>query len=76
MRIIINDKEMTIAEFQTAHGLHVGGSLNLNGTGITSLPEGLHVGGWLDLSGTGIKPIGKDSRDYEFFAVRLANGPA
>ena len=56
MRIIINDKEMTIAEFQTAHGLH--------------------VGGWLNLNGTGIKPIGKDSRDYEFFAVRLANGPA
>ena len=32
----------------------VGGSLNLSGTGITSLPDNLTVGGWLDLSNTGI----------------------
>ena len=31
-----------------------GGSLDLRGTQITSLPEGLTVGGWLDLSGTQI----------------------
>ena len=32
-----------------------GGSLDLSGTGITTLPDNLTVGGWLDLSGTGIK---------------------
>ncbi len=31
-----------------------GGSLYLNGTGITSLPDNLTVGGWLDLRDTGI----------------------
>ena len=31
--------------------LHYGGSLDLRGTGITSLPEGLTVGGSLDLEG-------------------------
>jgi len=34
-----------------------GGSLDLSGTGITSLPEGLSVGGWLDLRGTGITSL-------------------
>ncbi len=34
-----------------------GGSLNLIGTGITSLPEGLTVGDWLDLSGTDITSL-------------------
>ena len=56
-------------------GLHVGGSLDLSDTGITALPEGLHVGGSLYLSGTGITAIGEDARGYEFFAVRLSNGP-
>jgi len=32
-----------------------GGSLDLRGTGITSLPDNLTVGGYLDLRGTGIK---------------------
>ena len=30
------------------------GDLDLNGTGITALPDNLTVGGWLDLNGTGI----------------------
>ena len=33
------------------------GSLDLSGTGITSLPDGLTVGGSLDLSGTGITSL-------------------
>jgi hypothetical protein len=33
------------------------GSLDLSGTGITSLPDNLTVGGWLDLSGTGITSL-------------------
>ena len=37
--------------------LTVGGSLNLSGTQITSLPENLTVGGWLDLSGTQITSL-------------------
>ena len=75
MAIRINGHSYTVAEFQNAHGLHVGDWLDLRGTGITALPDGLHVGGSLYLSGTGIKPVGKDSRGYEFFPVRLANGP-
>ncbi|MFP1844410.1 hypothetical protein ACLEDU_02385, partial [Lonsdalea quercina] len=35
----------------------VGGYLDLNGTGITSLPDNLSVGGGLDLSGTGITSL-------------------
>ena len=35
------------------------GSLDLSGTGITSLPENLTVGGWLDLSDTPIKSLPK-----------------
>ncbi|HQT89116.1 MAG TPA: hypothetical protein PK677_11265 [Acidiphilium sp.] len=73
--IIIDGREMTVAEFQSSKNLHVGGSLYLSGTGVTALPDGLHVGGGLYLRGTGIKPIGKDKRGYEFFAVRLASGP-
>ena len=33
------------------------GSLDLRGTGITSLPDNLTVDGWLDLSGTGITSL-------------------
>ena len=36
---------------------YYGGSLDLRGTGITSLPEGLAVGGSLDLRGTGITSL-------------------
>ena len=53
--ILVDGRVMTVAEFESAHGLHVGGSL--------------------DLRGTGIKSVGKDSRGYEFFPVRLSNGP-
>jgi hypothetical protein len=35
--------------------LSVGGSLDLGGTKISSLPEGLSVGGYLDLRDTKIK---------------------
>ena len=35
----------------------MGGSLDLSGTGITSLPDNLAVGGWLDLRGTGITSL-------------------
>ncbi|ELM3737118.1 hypothetical protein RYR42_002615, partial [Edwardsiella piscicida] len=35
----------------------VGGSLDLEGTGITALPDGLSVGGSLDLEGTGITAL-------------------
>ena len=43
-------------EVQDGH-LHYGGSLDLRGTGITSLPEGLTVGGSLYLRGTGITSL-------------------
>ena len=36
---------------------YYGGSLDLRGTGITSLPDGLTVGGSLDLRGTGITSL-------------------
>ena len=36
---------------------HCGGSLDLRGTGITTLPDGLTVGGYLDLRGTGITTL-------------------
>ena len=55
------EKQITEFKEQTGHQLEVkngrpyyGGSLDLRGTGITSLPDGLTVGGWLDLRGTGI----------------------
>jgi GNAT superfamily N-acetyltransferase len=38
-------------------GLHVGGSLDLSGTGITSLPEGLRVPGSLYISKSAIKSL-------------------
>lgn len=47
--ILIDGQKMTVAEFQSAKNLHVDGSLDLSGTGITALPEGLHVDGSLDL---------------------------
>jgi len=37
--------------------LTVGGSLYLEGTGITALPDNLTVGGYLDLEGTGITAL-------------------
>ena len=37
--------------------LSVGGSLDLQGTGITALPDNLSVGGSLDLQGTGITAL-------------------
>jgi hypothetical protein len=37
--------------------LFYSGSLDLRGTGITSLPDGLTVGGYLDLRGTGITSL-------------------
>ncbi len=73
--IIIDGLKMTVSEFQSSKNIHVGDSLYLRGTGITALPEGLHVGGSLFLDDTGITSIGKDKRGYEFYAVRLANGP-
>ena len=56
----------TVREFKNKTGytlevkndkLHYGSSLNLEGTGITSLPENLVVGGYLDLRGTGIASL-------------------
>ena len=44
-------------------GITVGGSLDLSGTGITSLPDGLTVGGSLDLRGTGITKVPKHLKD-------------
>jgi len=73
--IIIDGREMTIAEFQFLTNLSVSGNLYLTGTAITALPPNLYVGGSLYLRGTGIPSIGKDRRGYEFFAVRLATGP-
>ncbi|MGA8121099.1 hypothetical protein [Rouxiella badensis] len=37
--------------------ISVGGSLYLEGTGITALPDNLSVGGYLDLEGTGITAL-------------------
>ncbi|MDD2862581.1 MAG: hypothetical protein PHI71_16155, partial [Acidiphilium sp.] len=55
--IFFDGQKMTIAQFQSSKNLHVGGGLDLSGTGITALPEGLHVGGSLYLSGTGITAL-------------------
>jgi hypothetical protein len=41
----------------TPDNLHVGGYLDLRGTGITALPDGLSVGGSLDLEGTAITAL-------------------
>ena len=45
------------------NGNHYEGSLDLQGTQITSLPEGLTVGGSLDLEGTYITDTSKVKRD-------------
>jgi hypothetical protein len=50
-------------------GLTVGGSLDLEGTGITSLPDGLTVGGSLYLDGTGITSL----PDGTFYAYKRMN---
>ena len=60
------DYQEIIREFKKETGLllevkdnhlYYGGSLDLEGTGITSLPDGLTVGGSLDLEGTGITSL-------------------
>ena len=62
----MNKSEQQIQKFeeQTGHKLIIkdkkpfyGGYLDLNGTGITSLPDNLTVCGWLDLRGTGISSL-------------------
>ena len=51
-----------------------GGSLDLRGTAITSLPEGLTVGGSLDLSGTAIPVVYADIvRDYRLRRVKVGD---
>ena len=57
--IIAQFKEQTGYELKVKDNhLYHGGSLDLRGTGITSLPEGLTVGGSLDLEGcTGITSL-------------------
>ena len=50
-------EELGLKHGQLLKGLSVGGSLDLEGTGITELPEGLSVGGSLDLRGTGITEL-------------------
>ena len=55
--IEVDGKEMTMAEFEAADGLTVGGNLDLRGTSITALPENLSVGGNLDLEGTSITAL-------------------
>ena len=53
--------------------LYHGGSLDLEGTGITSLPDNLTVGGYLYLRGTGItntENINKNISEYSFFQWR------
>lgn len=42
-----------------------GGSLDLRGTAITSLPDGLSVGGSLDLHDTAVPIVYEDDRGYE-----------
>ena len=44
-------------DWKTGKPVKIGGSLDLSGTGITSLPDNLAVGGYLYLSGTGIKKV-------------------
>ena len=51
------------------NSLMVGGSLDLRGTAITSLPDSLMVGGYLNLEGTAIKQpkaINRPSPDFSF----------
>jgi len=49
--------EQKISFTQLPDNLSVGGSLDLDGTGITQLPDNLSVGGSLDLRGTGITQL-------------------
>jgi len=51
------EKAMVLLRNSLPEGLSVGGSLDLEGTQITSLPEGLSVGGSLDLRGTQITSL-------------------
>lgn len=54
MELVING-ELNPEILETKDGkLYYSGSLDLRGTGITSLPDNLSVGGYLDLSDTGI----------------------
>lgn len=60
-------KDWGIGNYQiTEDNLTVGGSLDLRGTNITSLPDNLTVGGSLDLEGTSItsNKISKPSKDF------------
>ena len=51
--------------------LHYAGSLDLRGTGITSLPDNLTVGGSLDLEGTGITDASNvNKKTVDFFSWR------
>jgi len=50
-------KNNNINYTKDGNNLTVGGSLNLQGTNITSLPDNLTVGGWLDLRGTNITSL-------------------
>ena len=50
-------KQFGAEEFLAKYGSYVNGSLDLRGTGITSLPDNLTVGGYLDLRGTGITSL-------------------
>ena len=70
-------KNITMADFfkkvgKTEKGIK-GGSLDLRGTGITSLPDNLTVGGWLDLSGTGITSTSKVKRTLSAETRRKIN---
>ena len=47
--------------------LHYGGNLDLEGTGITQLPEGLTVGGDIYIRGTGITDISNINRNVPAF---------
>lgn len=53
-------------KYNVAEGgaITVGGSLDLRGTGITTLPDNLTVGGYLYLRGTDIKQPKKEILDH------------
>ena len=57
MKLIDYLKNHSIKFNEANDGLTVGGSLDLQGTGITSLPDGLTVGGYLNLRNTGITSL-------------------
>ena len=54
-----------INELENATLLKVGGSLDLEGSSITSLPEGLKVGGSLYLAGSAIPKVSSKGGEYE-----------